>query len=277
VVFEARASNSSAGKQAAPEVLGPLLERPRRSALLFDVDGTLAPIVSEPEEANVPIQTRALLRSLSDRYGLLACVSGRRAEDARRVVGIESLAYIGNHGLECLSPDGMRAEPLTALEGDGDAVGALARAAYGSELRRLGVRLEDKGPIWSFHWRNADDERLAREAVGRVASLAREQGLVPHWGRKVLEIRPATRFDKGTAIAALLERASVTGALYAGDDTTDVDAFRKLHDLRKEQLLEHAVCVGVRSGEAPAAVVEEADIVVDGPSGVHDLLSVLAA
>src|SRR5919197_2307046 len=92
--------------EAAPtgELLAPFLDRPDRSALVFDVDGTLAPIVLRPEDAEVPAATRALLETLARRYGLVACISGRRATEARRIVGLDSLTYVGNHGLESLPP-----------------------------------------------------------------------------------------------------------------------------------------------------------------------------
>ena len=84
----------------AAELLAPLAAAPGRSALVLDVDGTLAPIVARPELARVPEETRAELARLAGRYLLVACVSGRAGEDARRLVGVDGIAYVGNHGLE---------------------------------------------------------------------------------------------------------------------------------------------------------------------------------
>jgi trehalose 6-phosphate phosphatase len=89
---------------APADLLARLAAEPAGAALLLDVDGTLAPIVARPEDATVPEETRAELERLADRYGLVACVSGRTSEDAKRVVGVESLVYVGEHGLE-LAPD----------------------------------------------------------------------------------------------------------------------------------------------------------------------------
>ena len=206
--------------------LEPFAAEPDRSALLLDVDGTLAPIVVDPEDAAVPEATRKLLEALERRYALVACISGRQALAARRIVGLDSITYIGNHGLELLAPGA--AEPVThpALAPLADAVGAFARNAYDGELEALGVRLEDKEAIWSLHWRGAPDEEAVRKALLPVAAEADRQGLVPHWGRKILEIRPPVAADKGTAVDAALSGQPVARALYAGDDTTDLDAFR---------------------------------------------------
>jgi trehalose 6-phosphate phosphatase len=118
----------------------------------------------------------------------------------------------------------------------------------------------------SFHFRRADDEAAARAYLQRVAEAAEREGLVPRWGRMVLEVRPPVAADKGTAVRALVARAGVDRALYAGDDTTDVDAFRGLDGLA------YAVRVAVDSGEAPPELIAAADMVVAGTDGVLELL-----
>jgi trehalose 6-phosphate phosphatase len=253
--------------------LAPLREHPERSALVCDVDGTLAPIVTRPDEASVPDSTREVLVELNRRYALVACLSGRRAVDARRIVGVEALTYIGNHGLERLPPGAQEPETVPEVSSHVPAVSSFAAAAYTPELRRAGIRIEDKQSIWSFHWREAPDEASAREALERIAKSASEKGFVPHWGRKVLEIRPPVAVDKGTAIEKLLRHADLEAAMYGGDDRTDLDAFRRLRELRSNGGLEHSVCVGVRSGEGPVDIILEADLVVEGPSGFRQLLA----
>jgi trehalose 6-phosphate phosphatase len=254
--------------------LDPFAAEPERSALLFDVDGTLAPIVVDPQAAAVPDSTRELLEALERRYALVACISGRQALEARRIVGLDSILYIGNHGLEQLAPGA--AAPVTdpALEPLAEAVGRFVRDAYDVRLEGLGVRLEDKDAIWSLHWRGASDEEAVQEALRPIAAEADRQGLVPHWGRKILEIRPPFAADKGTAVAAALDEHPLARALYAGDDTTDLDAFRKLRALQDEGRLD-ALCIGVRSAEGPEAIEREADLVVDGPEGMAELLQAL--
>ena len=229
-----------------------LAEAPERAAVILDVDGTLAPIVSRPEDAAVPPQTHAELERLAGRYRLLAFVSGRTSDDARRIVGVGDAAYVGVHGLE-LEPEAER---------------------WREQLRTVGAaawhwgEVEDKGLTVSFHYRTAVDQEAALIRAREIAQEAQRAGLVPHFGRKVLEVRPPVEADKGTAVRHLVRETGVERALFAGDDTTDLDAFRGL----REAGLDLAVCVAVASNEGPPELAEEADLVVDGPAGVLQLL-----
>jgi trehalose 6-phosphate phosphatase len=237
----------------AAKLLAPFARAPEWSALVLDVDGTLAPIVARPELAAVPEETRAELARLAGRYLLVACVSGRSGEDARRLVGVDGIGIVGNHGLE-LDP---RAHELAGeLAGFRDAVG---------------LPVEDKKLSLTYHYREAEDEAAARAELERVAGRAREAGLDARWGRKVLEIRPPVEAHKGTAVLALLDRSGARLGLYAGDDTTDLDGFAGLRGAG----LEHAVCVAVASEEGPGELQEAADLVVAGPAEMAALLRLL--
>lgn len=259
--------------------LGPLArlrDDPTHAAILTDVDGTLAPIVPRPEQAAVPPRASELLAQLSERYGLVACVSGRRAEEARRLVGVDRIAYAGNHGLELLLPgdEAPRLDP--SLRGrEGDAAGFIS-ALGAAALNEAGLRLEDKGPIQALHWRGAVDDRAAKARAHEIAAEAGRAGLELRWGRKVLELRPPGGGGKDAAVAALLATDGLTAAVYAGDDRTDLDAFRRLRELSENGDLETAVCVGVVSDEGPGEIAEEADMTVDGPPGWLALLEALA-
>src|SRR5919198_249893 len=101
---DTRSMTSRTAEQRQAAILRPLLEAPRRSAVLTDVDGTLAPIVERPEMAAVPEATQAALARLRDRFAVVGCISGRRAPEVRELVGVEGIAYAGNHGLELLLP-----------------------------------------------------------------------------------------------------------------------------------------------------------------------------
>jgi trehalose 6-phosphate phosphatase len=266
-------------------LLAPLVQDPERSAVLMDVDGTIAPIVLDPKEAAVPESTRELLRTLAGRYALVACLSGRRALDARRVVGLDEIVYSGNHGLELLLPGESEVRPDPSLDGhESDApsfVGGLDR----SELERTGIRTEDKGAIVALHWRGAPNEGAAESLAHEIASEAEWQGLVPHRGRKVLEIRPNVAVNKGIAVAALIgtysaaantAAGSIDAALYGGDDRTDVDAFTALRMLEQDGALSATVCIGVSSDESPPEITEAANLTVPGPEGFVRVLEALA-
>jgi trehalose 6-phosphate phosphatase len=259
------------------EALTSLRADPGRAAVLLDVDGTLAPIVRHAEDAHVPEPTRAELIKIAKRYGLVACVSGRRAVTARRIVALGSITYVGNHGAEMLRGGARALELDPEVEPWVEPVRRFAESVWTEELHRLRVRLEDKEVIQAFHWRGAPDEETAERALREVAEHAEQEGLVTHWGRKVLEIRPPVPLSKGRGITWLLDGSDVAVALYVGDDRTDLDAFAGLRERVAGGELERAVCVGVRSDETPPELEAEADLLVDGPSGVRELLAALAA
>jgi trehalose 6-phosphate phosphatase len=230
------------------DALARLSEDPALAAVLLDVDGTLAPIVARPELAEVPAETRAEVARLTERYALVGCISGRSGEEARRLVGVEGVVYVGVHGLE-LAPEAER---------------------WRETLRTFAQLewpwLEDKGLTVALHWREAADEQTARAELQGIAERAEATGLEARWGRKVLELRPPVEADKGTAVRALLEERGLRRALYAGDDTTDLDAFGGLDGL------EVAVRVAVASAEAPSGLRESADLIVTSPAELLDLL-----
>jgi trehalose-phosphatase len=267
------------GKETAGDwvaSLGPLREEPGRSAILTDVDGTLAPIVERAEEAAVPAAARELLARLSERYALVGCISGRQALEARRLVGLDSLAYAGNHGLELLLPGDEAPRPDPSIAGRETEAAEFLAALEGDRLDAAGLRQEDKGPIQALHWRGAADEAGAESRAHEIAIEAGKAGLEPRWGRKVLELRPLGGGGKDGAVASLLADERLDRATYAGDDRTDLDAFRRLRQLREEGRLRAAVCVGVLSAVAPGELAEESDLTVDGLEGWMTILRWLA-
>lgn len=257
------------------EALAPLRNDPARAAILLDIDGTLAPIVGQPDEAHVSEGTRQLLIEISRRYRIVACVSGRRASEARAMVSIGSITYLGSHGAELLRAGWTTPVLDPTVREWARQIREFGRRADTPDVRRHRIRVEDKGAIVAFHWRLAPDQEAARAAIDAVAERAEAEGLRTHWGRKVLEVRPPVQIDKGAGIAGLLDDAAITGALYAGDDVTDLDAFRSLRRMADEGRIKHAVRVGVRSEEGPAEIAEEADLVVEGTDGVRELLELL--
>ena len=258
------------------EALRPLTERPQQAAVLCDIDGTLAPIVERADEAAVPEATSRLLGRIARRYRVVACISGRGAAEARRIVGVGGIAYAGAHGAELLLPGKSQVELVPAFATWRDRVREFALGKDSPELRMMRVRIEDKGAIVAFHWRGARDEGAALTAIEAIAAEAEAAGFLTHWGRKVLEIRPPVPIDKGQAVRELLHETPVRAAVFGGDDATDLDVYDALAELHAEGSLDTTVCVGVRSDEGPAAIVERADIVVDGTQGFAQVLEVLA-
>ena len=240
--------------------LARLRSAPDHSAILLDVDGTLAPIVARPELSAVPADVLAVLGGLVERYALVGCVSGRTALDAARLVPVPGVRIAGNHGLELLVDGEVRLaggveEWLDDVRSVAEAVGPIAMEAGGW--------VELKGASLSIHFRQAPDPERARAILDeRAVPLVAAAGLVSRWGRMTLEARPPVPVDKGSAVEELLAACpAVRWSLYAGDDRTDLDAFGVV-DVR----------VAVRSDETPDDLLDAADVAVDGTDGLAELL-----
>ena len=234
------------------DALSRLAADPHAAALFLDVDGVLAPIVDDPGRARVPDAVRGELRRLAGRYGLVACVTGRPSADAQRIVGVPELRYVGEHGLE-LEPEAAR---------------------FADEIHRIADEsgwpdVERKPHSAALHYRTAPDPQEARRRLEAVAGTARERGLEARFGRLVLELLPPVVATKGTAVRHLLAESGLARALYAGDDTTDLDAFAALDGL------ELAVRVAVASPESPPELRARANVVVDSPAELAQLLQLL--
>jgi trehalose-phosphatase len=233
------------------QLLSQLKEAPDEVALFLDFDGVLAPIVDRPEDAYPPAETRAELKRLVTRYRLVAVVSGRAGNDVRDRVAVDGIVYVGSHGLELDRQADRWREQI---------------ADFASAAPWPTSEIELKGLTVSFHYRNRDDERVAVLELEAIAERARDEGLVARFGRKLLEVLPPVGSNKGTAVLHLLEDAGLTRVLVAGDDTTDLDAFRAVEGL------EHKVRVAVLADESPTLLAEHAELVLGSTGEFLDLL-----
>jgi trehalose 6-phosphate phosphatase len=245
------------------DLLAPFRADPRGSALLLDVDGTLSPIVPHPDLSEVPAPTLALLGRLVARFGLVGCVSGRAAADVLRLVGVPGIAVSGNHGLEIA--DGGAVLTAPDVEPYLPALAELARRLT-PIAARADAWIEDKGATLAVHFRQARDPDAAEQALRQEAlPLAAGSGLAARFGRMVLEVRPPVPLDKGTAVRRLLHGRGLARSMFAGDDTTDLDAFAVVD-----------VAVAVLSPESPPGLAAAAGMQVQGPAGLAELLETLA-
>ena len=243
-------------------------EEPRSVAVLTDIDGTLAPIAPTPDMSKVPAELKDLLRRLSGQFLLVAGISGRKSKEALDLMGLEDIVYFGNHGFEILRDGEVEVIPeaLPYLEKVQE-LESLAR----EELAPQGAFVEEKGITASIHYRNAPAD-VGEKCVEFARREGERLGLRITVGRGVVEARPPIRADKGTAVRTLVEEYRPEKAMFLGDDTTDLDAFRELEKLREESKLQEILRIGVASEEGPPEIETEADIVVDGVEGVTALL-----
>lgn len=251
---------------AAVKHLLPALEVSPR-ALLCDVDGTLAALAPTPEEVTLlPGVAQLLTRALTC-FDLVAVISGRSAADVRALVGVPGVLYIGNHGFERLEINAARGhmdETLTIVQAAVPYIAAIEAALDILKVRLEplfpGILFEPKGVTASIHVRLTANPELAASAVYAMArQVARAHGLRVTLGKLVVELRPPVAVDKGVAVAELVAAHGFGSAVYLGDDSTDVDAFRALRQLSNEHICQ-GISVAVLNNEAPPELSAEADI-----------------
>ena len=240
-----------------------------RGGLVTDVDGTISPIVEQPERAMVLPAARRALAGLAETLALVAVVSGRATADAQRLVGLDGLVYVGNHGLEVDGETVAEARPWVAR------LGGVLETLAGELGGQPGVRIENKGITGSIHYRLAPDPPAARarilELVGRRALTS---GLRLEEGRMVVNLLPPLRVSKGSAVRWLAQSYRLDGLVYFGDDLTDVHAFETLRALGTSGQVQ-TLGIGVVGPETPARVRQVIDACVPSPEAVAALLGAL--
>jgi trehalose 6-phosphate phosphatase len=246
------------------DAIAPLIADPRHGAVVCDIDGTIAPIAPTPEQASVLPEALTQLERLSARYALVACVTGRPAAQARAMIPIEGVAISGNHGLEVMQGDTVTVVPPAARYLDA-VHEALLLVENDGLLAEYGARIEDKGITFTIHYRNSPrPDHALRYMETQILPKLDRAGLAWSFGRMVLEVRPPVAVDKGSAVKRLRGRRRIGQLLYVGDDRTDLDAFR-----------EATIRIAVRSKEGPRELIDQADVVLDGPDAVVDMLAAL--
>ena len=246
-----------------------LTEDPATTALLFDLDGTLAAITEDPDETIVSEDVVARLGELAEAFGLVAIVTGRALDRSFEMLGTDDLAVAAVHGMHMHWPDG-RSWLDPAAEAARPQLDIAVQMA-----RTVGWRYEDKQAAVALHFRHLKDpEHTARQMKSQIATVIDPRTIVVYDAKQAVELRPRGGATKGDAIEHLLREAEgeITRVLYAGDDMTDVDAFERLADMDAEA---HAVAVD--SDETPDAVTDAATEVVDGVEALHELVEELAA
>jgi trehalose 6-phosphate phosphatase len=254
--------------------LAALLRVPRRALIAVDYDGTLSPIVSDPMAAGPHPAAIPAMRALARLAGTLAVITGRPAQEAVKVGGLDQipgLIVLGNYGRQRWEAGRLTAPPAPPGV-------ALAREELPAVLAAAGAPegtwSEDKGDALAVHTRlTAEPERALELLRAPLAGLADRAGLAVQPGRLVIELRPPGG-DKGTALKKLRAERGSLAVMYCGDDLGDIPAFEAVAELRAEGVPGLAVCSGSVEVTALAAL---ADLVVDGPDGVAALLGALAS
>jgi trehalose 6-phosphate phosphatase len=225
------------------------------AGILLDFDGSLSAIVARPEDARPVEGAREVLAALVVRYRVVAVISGRRSELAA-LLDVPGLRYFGLYGLEEAAP-----ELVAVVAPRVEAAAAAVPEAW----------VEDKGASIAVHYRQAPDPARARaQLIAPLGEVASSAGLELVEGKMVVELVPAGRPRKGGAVERIVGENDLSAALVAGDDVADVEAFHALDSLAEQGLL--AVKVAVRGEDTPRELLDAAAVVVDGPTGLVELL-----
>jgi trehalose 6-phosphate phosphatase len=239
-----------------------LLERFRRgrpNGIFLDFDGTLLEIVARPDQARPIPEARPILAELARRYDLVAVVSGRRTDEVRALIESPEIEVFGHYGITESAGEGVRSSEVLSRVNEvaGDVPGAW---------------VEDKGASLAVHYRAAADPAAAEGRLRPVLqAIADGRGLTILPGKMVLELAPADTPGKGSVVLREARARNLAGCMFAGDDRADLAAFAALDELEADGTV--TVKVAVKSEETPQELIDEADIVVERPSGLLELLT----
>jgi trehalose 6-phosphate phosphatase len=251
-------------------LLAPFLDSPGSSGIFLDFDGTLSEIVHVPHEARPADGVQELLDALARRFKVVAIVSGRSAQQLVEWLGPDVEIW-GTHGAE-RARGGIveivdRVLPHAEL---------MQRVKEEAEERMAamglpGIHLEDKTVMLGLHFRAAEDVGEAEKQLSALADdLVAKHGLIRAGGRLAFELRPPVELSKAAVVLQRAREESLGAAAFAGDDRVDLPGYDALDVLEEEGT--HTLRLAVDSTEAPAELLERADVVVNGPRGAVDFL-----
>jgi len=247
-----------------------------RMALYTDIDGTLSPIALTPGSARIEPGAAEALTAISTRGIRVVAISGRSADDARNLVGLDSIDYAGNHGFELLTPSG-RIVSEEVQRASIAVLDAITRLEEIAPSLPSGILIENKTFTGSVHYRLTANHQTAREVLRPLLeTLADRNGLVVTEGRMVYELRPRLHINKGVFVTNDVHLHGITTAAFLGDDLTDVDGFRALAALERDHDLLASTSIAVTSDESPALVLSESQLKVAGVAGMVQELIVFA-
>lgn len=207
-----------------------------RVLLCLDFDGTLTPIKPTPHEPKLERDIELLLRRISRlEVFVVGIVSGRTLKDIKNRVGIKSLFFAGNHGLEIFYKNKKFIYP--AAKKYVSVFKRIARSLKKQLKSFPGAILEDKGFSLSLHYRLVKKEEvreLKKIFLKIIEPYLSRQKIKLTYGKKVWELKPPVEWDKGKAVVKLAEKFKTKDlfTLYIGDDVTDEDAFRAVNRIK---------------------------------------------
>lgn len=249
------------------------LRKGGRAGLFLDLDGTLAQIVALPGEASISPGIRGALDILDSRLELVCIVTGRPAADGLALVGLESLTYVGNHGMEWIEAGRVftdpEAAPYTAYLQELLEV-VKARCAHTDAI------FEEKTASFAIHYRGSRDPEGVRELAWQAILEFAGDKVRVLTGKAHLNVLPPVALNKGTAVRSLVQTHRLDWALIGGDDVTDIDAFREARSLANASAF-RCTNVAVLAEDLPPDLLDLADYTLAGVGEMEHFLTWWAA
>ena len=243
--------------------------RGERTGLFVDFDGTISHLAPTPGEAVVSPRAAASLRRLARDLTLVCVISGRAAGDLRDKAGLDRVLYVGNHGAEQIKDGSPRVVP--GLEEYSRKIGCILDKLSAS-VDIPGIYWENKRYSGAVHYRATKEPERARSALkAALKEMGGASGLQVFWGKMILEIRPPTGIHKGYALRNLVRERGLNGAIFIGDDLTDLDALVALKEMRDQGGI-RGLGVAVVDEDTPEELVRAADYALRGVSEVEEFL-----
>ena len=238
-------------------------------ALLTDVDGTISNTTLTPEQATVTPLCREYLSILCSKLPLVAAISGRSVLDVKKMVGIEQMAYIGNHGMERWKQG--RSELVQGLEGFPELIKSLTEY-LSCHISINGVKVENKGITATIHYRQTTSPETSQYKIMQtLEQLPQTEKLRIMQGKMSINLLPPMKINKGTAVLDLIGKHKSRGGIYLGDEITDLDAFEAIHSASRGSDF-RGLSIGVVSQEMPGNFLAAVDFTLKGINDVERFL-----
>ena len=237
--------------------------------LITDVDGTISKTAPTPQQARISPLCQQYLAKLSGQLALVAAISGRPLNQVREMVGVDSMVYVGNHGLERWREGGIELKYSTP---DYSRIIKSVIEELSPLLSDEGIIIEDKGVTATIHYRLSPEPKLAeRKILSALNGSTQAKSLRITGGKMSFNLLPPIEADKGTATMDLIKEYNLKGGIYLGDDYTDIDAFRAIHTACRERDFQ-GLAIGIIGSETPENLETESDFTMNGVGDVELLL-----
>jgi trehalose 6-phosphate phosphatase len=235
--------------------------------IITDIDGTIANIELVPSKVMITQDMRNVLTKLTSKFKKVVVLSGRSREDAIQIVNINNIVYIGNHGLEWnhntwnLNLETLRYQLKRFQKEIEDKI-----------IDDPNILLENKGLTLAIHYRNSEKTpENIKKIIERINTLENSNKFTIKEGKQILDIKPALIIDKGIAIEELQKKYNIKQMIFLGDDITDVDGFKKIHNLALKKKIRGKSIV-VISDETIPEIYKNADYYVKNVNEVKIFL-----